>query len=52
MATPFNLFDIQIMRPKHFIPKEDLTPTPPIIHTESTLEIPPNALAQRRNKNG
>ena len=49
MATPFNLYDIQTMRPKRFIPCEDPTPIPPIIRsTKPTLEIPPNASVQRR----
>jgi len=52
LTTQFNLYDIQIMRQRHPIPREDLTPLLPIIRSiEPTPEIPNNAAAQKRASN-
>ena len=52
LATPYNLSDIQIMRPRPSMPREALTPplpTLPMIHSiDLVSEISINASAQRR----
>ncbi|CAJ0835274.1 1278_t:CDS:2 [Entrophospora sp. SA101] len=53
LITQFNLYDIQTMRPRYPIPREDLTPLPTTIRlVEPTPEIPVNAAAQKKVANG
>nr|CAG8683580.1 15397_t:CDS:2 [Entrophospora candida] len=53
LITQFNLYDIQTMRPRCPIPREDLTPLPTTIRlVEPTPEIPVNAAAQKKAANG
>ncbi|CAJ0641515.1 2201_t:CDS:1 [Entrophospora sp. SA101] len=53
LITQFNLYNIQTMRPRYPIPREDLTPLPTTIHlVEPTPEIPVNAAAQKKVANG
>ncbi|CAG8807870.1 16985_t:CDS:2 [Dentiscutata erythropus] len=48
LSTPFNLYDIQTMKPNHFIPEESLAPFLPTIYSvEPIPEIPANAAAQK-----
>ena len=52
LITQFNLYDIQTMRQRHPIPREDLTPPLSIIRSiEPTPEIFNNAAAQKRASN-
>jgi hypothetical protein len=52
MATPLNLYDIQLMKYKHSVPAKKLNPLPFTIHSvEPIPEIPPNASAQRKAAN-
>ena len=53
LATPYNLYDIQTMRPRCLIPREESTPpSPPVIRTvDPVIEIPVNGSAQRKAAN-
>src|SRR6266498_3454496 len=53
LATPYNLYDIQTMRPRRLISREESTsPNPPIIHTvDPVIEIPVNGSTQRKTAN-
>jgi hypothetical protein len=51
LATPYNLYDIQTMRPRCLIPREDSTPPsslPTIRPVNPVIEIPVNGSAQRK----
>ncbi|CAB4406867.1 unnamed protein product [Rhizophagus irregularis] len=54
LATSYNLYDIQTMRPRFSVPREDLIPlpTPTTIHSvDPIIEISVNASAQRKAAN-
>ena len=53
LATPYNLYDIQTMRPRRLILREESTPpSPPVIRTvDPVIEIPVNGSAQRKAAN-
>ena len=55
LATQFSLYDIQTMRFRHPVPREDIEdttpPLPTIRSTEPTPEIPVNASAQKKTSN-
>ncbi|PKY22650.1 hypothetical protein RhiirB3_436662 [Rhizophagus irregularis] len=55
LATQFSLYDIQTMRFRHPVPREDIDdttpPLPTIRLTEPTPEIPVNASAQKKASN-
>ena len=52
LDTPFDLYDIQTLRPRRPVPKENPIPASPIIHpVDPVSEIPVNASAQKKAAN-
>ncbi|CAG8799934.1 23564_t:CDS:2, partial [Gigaspora rosea] len=48
LTTPFNLYNIQAMKSRYFVPEKSLTSSFPTIHSvEPIPEIPVNAAAQK-----
>ena len=52
LATPYNLYDIQMMKPRSYMPREDLIPPLPKTRpVDPVLEISVNASAQKNIAN-
>ncbi|CAG8746726.1 3977_t:CDS:2, partial [Dentiscutata erythropus] len=53
LTTPFNLYNIQTMKLRNFVPKENLAPSHSTIYSveDPVSEIPPNAVAQKNAAN-